>query len=379
MRVALFTECYHPIVNGVVVSVSIFARELAKQGHTVEIYAPAYAGHQDAEPNVHRLYSLPSPRSIAYPLAIPFGTTFVDKDFTDNPPDIIHANHPFLTGREARRLARRIACPLVFTYHTIIRDYAHYVPLPGALVRQLAVLVSRRFSNSADCVIVPSQAISDLLRSYGVTRRIEVIPTGIDLDSIRASSRAPARARFGVPEGVPLICCTGRIAKEKNLGTVLRAFKLVTASFPEAHLLLVGGGPWAEECRAMIASLGLEGRARVTGYVSREDVFDCLADSDGFVFASLTDTQGLVVLEAMALGCPSVAVRSGAVEDVLRDEVDGLVVAPTVEALAGGIRRLLESEDLRRRLAGQARQRAEAFSAGSMAVRLSQVYASLLR
>jgi glycosyltransferase involved in cell wall biosynthesis len=378
MRVALFTECYHPIVNGVVVSVSIFARELVKQGHEIHIYAPAYLGHRDIEPNVHRLYSLPSPRSLYYPLAIPFGTTFVDRTFSDHPPDLLHANHPFLTGREARRLARRLDRPLVFTYHTIIRDYAHYVPLPGALVRRLAVSVSRRFSNSADCVIAPTRAVSELLRSYGVTQRIEVIPTGIDLDQVDGTPRRPARARFGVPEGAPLVCYSGRIAREKNLGTLLRSFQGVKAAFQEAHLLLVGGGPGEEECRARIASLGLEDRVHLTGYLSRGEVFDCLADSDVFVFPSLTDTQGLVVLEAMALGCPCVALRSGAVEDILRHDEDGLLVEPTAEALAAGIGRVLESEDLRGRLAGQARRRAEEFSAGKMAVRLSEVYASLL-
>jgi 1,2-diacylglycerol 3-alpha-glucosyltransferase len=378
MRVALFTECYHPIVNGVVVSVSIFARELAKQGHDVHIYAPAYSGHRDVEPNVHRLYSLPSPRSLHYPLAIPFGTTFVDRTFTDHPPDLLHANHPFLTGREARRLARRLGRPLVFTYHTIIRDYAHYVPLPRALVRRLAVSVSRRFSNSADCVVVPTQAVCDLLRSYGVTQRIEVIPTGIDLDQLHAGPRRPARARFGVPEEAPLVCYSGRLAREKNLGTLFRAFQGVRAAFTDAHLLLVGGGPGEAECRAMLGSLGLEDRVHITGYVSRAEVFDCLADSDVFAFPSLTDTQGLVVLEAMALGRPCVALRSGAVEGIVRHDVDGLLVDPTPEAFAAGIGRLLESEDLRGKLAGQARQRAEEFSAGKMAARLSEVYASLL-
>jgi glycosyltransferase involved in cell wall biosynthesis len=378
MQVALFTECYHPTINGVVVSVSIFARELAKQGHDVHIYAPAYAGHRDTEPNVHRLYSLPPPRSIHYPLALPFGTAFLDGVFTKYPPDIVHANHPFLTGREARRLARRRACPLVFTYHTIIRDYAHYVPLPGALVRRLAVWVSREFSNSADCVVVPTRAVADLLRSYGVTRRIEVIPTGIDLDLIASTPRRSVRPRWSVPPEAPVVCYSGRIAKEKNLTTLLRAFALVTEAFADVHLLLVGGGPWEAACREMIGALGLEGRVHLTGYVSRAEVFDCLADSTVFAFPSLTDTQGLVVLEAMAVGCPSVALRSGAVEDVIREEVDGLIVEPSVETLAEGIKRLLASEDLRRRLAGQARQRAEEFSAGNMALRLSQVYSSLL-
>jgi glycosyltransferase involved in cell wall biosynthesis len=378
MRIALFTECYHPIVNGVVVSVATFARALGRLGHDVDIYAPAYSGYQDLEPNVHRLHSLPRPASVMYPLALPFGTAFLDKVFTQYPPDIVHANHPFLTGREARRLARRLGRPLVFTYHTIIRDYAHYVPLPGPLVRRLAVWVSREFSNSAQCVVVPTRSTADLLRSYGVKQRIEVVPTGIDLELMASTPRQPARARWGVPEGVPLICYSGRIAREKNLGLLLQALAQLRAQQPEAHLLLVGGGPWEQQCRAQVDALGLGDRVRITGFLSRPEVFDCLAEAEAFAFPSRTDTQGLVVLEAMALGCPAVAVRSGAVTDIVRHQVDGLIVEPTVAGLVEGLGHLLNSAESRRALAGQARQRAEEFSAGNMAVRLSQVYQSLL-
>jgi len=382
MRVALFTECYHPIVNGVVVSVATFARELSRQGHDVHIYAPAYFGYQDAEPNVHRLRSLPRPTSAMYPLAIPFGTAFLDESFTRYPPDIVHANHPFLTGREARRLARRLRKPLIFTYHTIIRAYAHYVPcyvpVPRPLVRRLAVWVSREFSNSAHCVVVPTRATADLLRGYGVTQRLEIIPTGIDLQEIASVPRRPVRARYSIPEEARLVCYSGRIAREKGLDVLLHAFRSVREEMPETYLLLVGGGPWTKACRRLVERLELSDRVRITGFLGRPEVFDCLAEADAFAFPSVTDTQGLVVLEAMALNCPAVAVQSGAVADVLRHDVDGLVVPPTAEDLAAGIIRLLHSPDLRRRLAGQARQRAEEFSASKMARRLAEVYESLL-
>lgn len=377
MRVALFTECYHPIINGVVVSVTTFAEQLSRQGHDVDIYTPAYAGYQDKEPNVHRLPSLPRLTAAMYPITLPYSATLMKDVWSQRPPDIVHAHHPFLTGREARRVARRLGRPLVFTYHTIIRAYAHYVPLPQPWVQRLAVWVSREFSNSADCVIVPTQATADLLRSYGVTARVEVIPTGIDLELMQSSPRRPMRARLGLPEAAPVICYSGRIAREKSLDTLLRAFRQVQGRTPEAHLLLVGGGPWEQECRAQAAALGVADRVRITGFLGRTEVFDCLAEADVFAFPSRTDTQGLVVLEAMAMGCPAVAVQSGAVADIVRNEVDGLLVEPTEEALAAGIDRLLGSPELCRRIAGQARRRAEDFSAGSMAVRLTHVYQSL--
>jgi len=379
MRIALFTECYHPIVNGVVVSVVTFTRQLVKLGHQVDIYAPAFPGHRDTEPNVFRMPSISPPTHPRYPLALPWSSLLLRRVIGSRRPDIIHAQHPFSTGREARRWARRLRCPFVFTYHTLIREYAHYVPLPRPLVRAMAVRISRNFSNSADCVVVPTRATADILRSYGVRRRIEPIPTGVDFDLLHATVRQPARGRFGIPAGVPVIAFSGRIAREKSVDVLIEAFHLVSQRRPEARLLLIGGGPWQGHCERLAASLGLRDRTVFTGYLSRPQVFDCLSESDAFAFPSLTDTQGVVVLEAMALGCPPVAVRSGAVEDVIEDEVNGLIVEPSAHGLAEGIMRVLESDGFRRALAGKARARAEEFSSGRMAARLSQVYESLFQ
>jgi glycosyltransferase involved in cell wall biosynthesis len=378
MRIALFTECYRPIVNGVVVSVATFAGELQKLGHDLQIIAPAYPGFADTEPNVHRLPSIMPPTRNRYPLAIPYTGCRLKAVFASHPPDIIHAQHPFTTGREARRWARRLGRPLVFTYHTLIREYAHYVPLPQPLVRAAAVWVSRTFSNSADCVVVPTKGVAEVLRSYGVRRPIEVIPTGIDLSLIRATERHPMRGTLGIPGAAPLIAYSGRIALEKNLETLIRAFAFLVKRIGEAHLVLVGGGPWEGPCRRLAEAQGVAARVHCTGYVPRQQVFDWLADSDAYCFPSLTDTQGVAVLEAMAIGVASVAVRSGAVQDVIRPEVDGLIVEPTAEAVAEGLGKLLGDGELRRRLAGQARLRAEQFSAARMAVKLVGVYQGLL-
>jgi glycosyltransferase involved in cell wall biosynthesis len=246
-------------------------------------------------------------------------------------------------------------------------------------VKWAAVRVSREFSNSVDHVIAPTEAVADVLRGYGVHRPIAVIPTGIDLDLVRSTDRRPAREGIGVPADVPLIAYSGRIALEKSLDVLVQAFALTAEQQPEAHLVLIGGGPWESICRALAESLGVADRVHFTGgFVDRQRVFDYLAEADVFAFASLTDTQGVAVLEAMAVGCPPVVVESGAVADVVRDGVDGLVVAPSAEALADGLTRLLESDDMRHRLAGLAEARAEEFSAGRMAERLTRVYEELL-
>ena len=378
MRIALFTECYRPIVNGVVVSVSTFAGELRKQGHEVSIIAPAYPGYTDTEPDVHRLPSISPPTSPRYPLAIPYTGYRLRPLFQEHPPDIIHVQHPFMCCREGRRWARHLGCPLVFTYHTLIRAYAHYVPLPQVLVRAAAVRVSRDFSNSVDRVVVPTRGVEDVLRSYGVRTPIDAIPTGIDLDLVRATQRKPVRATLGIPAHVPLIAYSGRIALEKNLETLIRAFASLLRGGSDAHLVLIGGGPWEDECRRVMLSEGVGDRVHLTGYLERDDLFDWLADSNAYAFPSLTDTQGVAVLEAMALGCPPVAVRSGAVEDVIRDGTDGLMVEATVESLAEGLTKVLGDDSLRGRLAGHARRRAEEFSAAGMAARLVGVYEKAL-
>jgi len=378
MRIALFTECYRPIVNGVVVSVSTFAGELRKQGHEVSIIAPAYPGYTDTEANVHRLPSISPPTSPRYPLAIPYTGYRLRPLFQEHPPDIIHVQHPFMCCREGRRWARHLGCPLVFTYHTLIRAYAHYVPLPQVLVRAAAVRVSRDFSNSVDRVVVPTRGVEDVLRSYGVRTPIDAIPTGIDLDLVRATQRKPVRATLGIPAHVPLIAYSGRIALEKNLETLIRAFASLLRGGSDAHLVLIGGGPWEDECRRVMLSEGVGDRVHLTGYLERDDLFDWLADSNAYAFPSLTDTQGVAVLEAMALGCPPVAVRSGAVEDVIRDGTDGLMVEATVESLAEGLTKVLGDDSLRGRLAGHARRRAEEFSAAGMAARLVGVYEKAL-
>ncbi len=378
MRIALFTECYRPIVNGVVISVLTFAGELRKQGHEVHIIAPAYPGYADTDPHVHRLPSISLPTSPRYPLAIPYMGYRLRPLFEEHPPDIIHVQHPFMCGREGRRWARQLGCPLVFTYHTLIRAYAHYVPLPQGLVRAAAVRVSRDFANSVDRVVVPTRGVEDILRSYGVRTPIDAIPTGIDLDLVRATEKKPARATLGIPADVPLVAYSGRIALEKNLDTLIRAFAALVHSGSDAHLVLIGGGPWEDEARRVAVSESVAERVHLTGYLERDAVFDWLADSNVYAFPSLTDTQGVAVLEAMALACPPVALRSGAVEDVIRDGIDGLMVEATVESLAEGLAKVLGDDALRGRLAGHARRRAEDFSAACMAERLVRVYEEAL-
>lgn len=375
MTIAIFTECYRPIVNGVVVSVTTFARELIRLGFDITIYAPAYPGYRDEEPNVFRVWSLALPTNPRYPLALPFPPR-LRRQLNARPPALVHTQSPLMMGRLGARVARRRGTPLVFTYHTLIEAYAHYVPLPRGLVRREAVRLSRRYANQADCVVVPTSGIREVLRGYGVERRIEVIPTGVDLELAR-QSRAPIRSRWAIPAEAPLLLYAGRIAREKSTEVLLEAFARLSAAHPQAHLLLAGGGPWLEHCRQLAAGLGVGSRVHFAGFLSREEVFRCCADADVLVFTSMTDTQGLVLLEAMAVGTPCVAARSAAAGDVVVDGRTGLLAAPDAASLAEAVSRLLRDDGLRRSMGEQARIQAERFSAPACAARLAALYREL--
>jgi 1,2-diacylglycerol 3-alpha-glucosyltransferase len=379
MKIAVFSECYTPIVNGVVVAVSTLCREILRSGHQVCLFAPAFGGYREEEPFVYRYPSLTFPTNPRYPLGIPYTPPRLQRVINEFSPDIVHAHSLFGMGRAGAKIAARRNIPLIFTYHTLIEAYTHYIPLPQPLVKAIARKISRAFANRADYVIAPGPAAEAALRRYGVSRPISVIPTGADLSLADLPSSPEILGRWQIPAGAPLICFAGRIAREKNLELVLAAFLLVLKKFPEAQLIFAGGGPWQEQLRARIAALKLGDRARVTGFLPRSGIFEILKQSKIFAFPSLTDTQGIVVIEGMSCGLPVVAVSSGAVAEVLREGKEGLLVEPQAEDFAAALVKLLDNETLRRALGEQAKDRAQEFSAARCARQVIDLYRQAAR
>lgn len=376
MRVVFFTECYHPTVNGVVVSVATYAEQLRQLGVRVAIIAPATPGYVDREPAIYRLPSRRSKSQPTYPIAMPFGH-LVRPILEKERPELIHTHSPFVMGLSAALWARRLAVPLVFTFHTIYEKYAHHVPVvPEAIVRVFARKYSRAFANRAQCVIAPSEGISWMLKRQGVRTRIEVLPTGINL--AMAENLEPIRGELGLPQQARVLLYAGRISKEKNLETLLQAFAAVAGQEPQAHLVVAGDGPGLGALRRLARQLGLEERAHFPGMIARRDVFRWAAESETFVFPSLTDTQGLVVAEAMAAGAPCVAVNSLAVMGVVREGENGLLARNSPESVARALLRVLRDGDLRRTMSAGARQTAAQFSEQAGGKRLAAIYADLI-
>src|SRR6266540_3317984 len=330
MRVALFTNNYLPFRGGVTTAVETLRRGLEELCHRVWVFAPASRPPVSDPPWVFRYPSIPAPTYPGFALALPFSRRLYGMARALE-PDIVHAQHPFLLGPAARRFARRHRRPLVFTYHTRYEKYAHYVPLPERLVAALAVRLSCRFAASTDLVVAPSERIAETLRTRGVTAPMAVVPTGVPLDLFCPGDRGEARRRLGLPAD----------------------------ALPGARLSLVGQGTHEAAARRRAEVSPARDRIWFHGGMARETLPVFYRAADLFLFASETETQGLVLAEAHACGLPAVAVRASGVDEVVRDGETGLLTKAAAREFADAAIGLLLDRERRVAMGRAARAVAE--------------------
>jgi 1,2-diacylglycerol 3-alpha-glucosyltransferase len=363
MRVGLFTNNYLPFRGGVSTAVETLREGLTALGHGVWVFAPGPRHPADDPAVVHRYPSIPAPTYPGFSLALPLSPRLARRARGIG-LDVVHAQHPFLLGPAARRLAARSGIPLVFTYHTRYEKYAHYVPLPRRLVAALAIRLSCRFAASADLVVAPSAHIAETLRARGVRTRVAVIPTGVPVERFRPGDRSAARRELGWPEGAPVCLYVGRLDREKSVDRLIAAFEIIAGALPDAWLVLVGQGSHEAALKGRAAVSPVCDRIRFHGGVAREALLPLYRGADLFVFASETETQGLVLGEAHACGLPAVAVRASGVEEVVRDGETGLLTKCLPEDLAEAAIALWLDRGRREAMARAARRAAESsFSA----------------
>ena len=371
MRIGFFTEVYHPIVNGIVSSVDALASGLRALGNDVYFFTPKVPGYDEADGPVYRMPSLPLPVPTEYRLTLPLVSRRKRHAILDN-LDILHAHSPFVTGWMSVRYARRLHIPLVYTYHTRLEEYAHYVPFEPNATRRAASTLTRNFSNMADAVIVPTPAMRERLAELGVTARVEVIPSGIDLRHFGGGRRSEAlRADLGAGEGRRLLLLVSRLAREKNVELLIDA---LAQSPPDVHLAIAGDGPERDAIEQRAAALGVSNRVRFVGAAPREALPDLYASADAFVFASTTETQGLVLAEALAAGLPVIAADAPQVREVLGGS--GTLVPPAAGDFAEAFAAVPNRPDPQR--ASQARAAAERFGIETQARTVAELYADLL-
>ena len=352
LRVAMFTNNYLPFIGGVPLSVDRLFRGLVQAGSRVKIFAPTYSQpwNDTEDAGVVRCPSLPGVRLGGFPVANVFSRK-IKAAFTRFECDLVHVHHPFWLGKKGMRLAKKRGLPVVFTYHTRLERYTHYLPFPGTALKNLAAhLLIKRFANHCDAIITPTPSTEEYLRNLGVSALIETIPTGIAMEDYACWTRQQIQGlrRRYANAGEPLMISVSRMAREKNLDFLIdglaKVKNLMRAPFT---CLLVGDGPEKRRLEEKAAGLGLAEQIVFTGNLPPRDIAGCLLAADLFVFASTSETQGMVLIEAMAGGCPVVAVRASGVYDVVRDGYNGLMVAESTESWAKTVATLLAD---RRRL-----------------------------
>lgn len=372
LRVGFFTEVYRPVVNGVVASVDALAQGLRAREHQVYCFAPRMPGYDEADGPVFRMPSLPLPTNTPYRLTLPLvGRRNVQNIIKRL--SLVHVHSPFVTGWMGLRYARRYGMPLVYTYHTQLEAYAHYVPFEPRATRFAASQLTRTFANLADAVVVPTQAMATRLRELGVSVRIEVVPSGIDVERFGSGHRDDAlRTRVGAGPHDRLVLAVGRLAKEKNIETLFEA--LAINGDPTVKLVVAGDGPAREELEGLAREAGLSGRVRFLGVVAREQLPDLYASADAFVMTSTTETQGIVLAEALASGALTIVAETPANRDVMGSA--GWVVEPNARGFARALAAIPAVRD--RQTAFAARQVARRFSIDGQLDRILALYRSLL-
>lgn len=380
LRVLMVSDVFLPRINGVSTSIATFRAALPAHGVSVRLVVPRYGDEAD-DPEVVRVAGRkvpgdPEDRLVGWRAM----HAAVAREAVRC--DLIHTQTPFVAHYAAAAAARACRLPLVSTYHTLFEEYLqHYVPLlPAAPLRACARHLSRTQCDATDTVIVPSVAMRERLVAYGVRRPLQVLPTGIDVAAFARGNGARFRAAHGIAADAPIALFVGRVAHEKNIGFLLDVAERVAPQCAGFTLVIAGEGPALAALRAAASACGLERVVRFVGYLERRQALpDCYAAADAFVFASRTETQGLVLLEAMAAGIPVVALAAMGTIDILAPRRGALVPSDSVPDFAQMLTRLLGDAALRRQLGDDARRYSLEWGDAAMAGRLAELYRSLVR
>lgn len=328
MNICMMTNTYLPHVGGVARSVSTFAEEYQRRQHRVLVVAPDFVGKP------------PSKRSEAFVERVPAIQNFNGSDFSVRLPvatvlsprldafaaDIVHAHHPFLLGDTALRIAASKNSPVIFTHHTRYEDYVHYVPFNSPTLREFAINLSTQFANLCDGVIAPSESIAQLIKSRGVEVPIRVVPTGIDVAAFANGNRDRFRKKFKIADDIFVVGHVGRLAPEKNLEYLAEAVALFVKEAPKARFLVVGGGPSEDLIKQTFEKHGASDKLIMAGKHTGTNLCAAYRAMDLFAFSSKSETQGMVVAEAMAAGLPVVALDATGVREVVQDNKNGFLL-----------------------------------------------------
>ncbi len=377
MRILMISDVYFPRINGVSTSIQTFKSEFESKNHEVVLIAPEYPAGYDQHESIIRIPSRaipldPEDRMMRYRDIIKLIPRLESYRF-----DLVHIHTPFVAHYAGVKIANTLGIPCVITYHTLFEEYLfHYIPyIPKFLLR----LFARRFStsqcNQANGVVVPSSIIVNLLKGYGVDNNVKIIPTGIDADKFIQNKRSHFRSKFGIPENKKVLLNVSRVAFEKNIGVLIEMLAKAKQYLPDVHLVIAGEGPAKNSYVRQANNLDLNDHISFVGYLDRNsELIDCYHSADLFVFSSKTETQGLVLLEAMAAGTPVVSVAAMGTKDVLSECRGAIITDGSVDDFCRKVVTLLQNQDSMTKLSNEAVLYARKWDSAALAGNMIEYY-----
>jgi glycosyltransferase involved in cell wall biosynthesis len=388
MKVAFTSDVYWPRINGVTVSTNIFLNELTKLGHQIQLWAPAYPVPEgEAKPSrdddrIHRLNAFGLFMSKEDRLVSPFQKRRFYQELDAFTPDLLHVQTEFGMAWLAIPYARKRGVPVVQTCHTYFEQYVNfYLPwIPKDFAKMVARVLTHQWFKHADAIITPTEPMKAVLQSYGITCPITVVPTGIPEEDFAGIDRARERrdskylVQYPILQGKKLMLYVGRIGQEKNVDFLLDAVERVKRKVPDSLLVLAGNGPYLETFKANVAARHLDDAVLCLGYVSHSELKHLYSLADVFTFASVTETQGLVTIEAMMCGTPAVAIGKMGTREVMAGDHGGFMVDDDPDAFSDAVVRLLTDPVLYQAKSSEAKAYSQNWTASRMAKRIEALY-----
>lgn len=378
MKILFISDVYFPRVNGVSTSIKTFIEQLLLLGHQVDLIAPDYGKPNTDENNVMRvparvIYFDPEDKLMKYGAALKLLPELKAADY-----DIIHINTPFIAHYLGLKLAKLLNIPCVETYHTFFEDYLHhYLPwIPQSAARGIARFISKKQCNAVDAVVVPSQPMLDVLRTYGIKTRANVIPTGLQEGSFADADGIMFKQKYNIEHNRPMLLYVGRVAFEKNIPFLFEMTKVLAERYPNVLLVVAGEGPAEKTLHQLAITLKIEDNVKFIGYLDRNTELNaCYRSADVFVFSSKSETQGLVLLEAMAQGTPVVAIAELGTASILIEGEGAMISSDSKLEFSDKVVRLIEDPELRDSLGKSAKNYAlRLWTAGVQAQRMLSFY-----
>jgi 1,2-diacylglycerol 3-alpha-glucosyltransferase len=377
MKVLMISDVYFPRVNGVSTSIQTFRIELEKLGVQTRLIAPKYPRPYDESAAVIRVPSRAVPLDPEDRMKSRSAIKALLPSLMMEGFSLVHIQTPFIAHYAGLELAQFLGVPAIATYHTFFQEYLfHYFPFaPKGWMRALARRFSRAQCNQLHSIVVPSAPMRDALAGYGVTAPMHVLPTGLSEDAFRRGDGRRFRSLLGIGANRPVALFAGRVAYEKNIDFLIRSLDIARQSIPDLLLVVAGEGPAMGSLALLVEKLRLKDNVHFVGYLDRRTLLPaCYSAADVFVFASRTETQGLVLLEAMALGLPVVSTAVMGTRDVVGPGRGALVPADDENEFAAAMTQVLTDPMLKKKLSTEGVVYAAQWRADVMAARLMQIY-----